>query len=49
MEKMKAYASFDECYEYASAARPEQYFGALQWDRALPLLQSELVVEGHKR
>lgn len=29
-------------YEYASAARPEQYFGDLQWDLALPLLQQRI-------
>lgn len=29
-------------YEYASAARPEQYFGDLQWDLALPLLQKRI-------
>jgi len=29
-------------YEYASAARPEQYFGELQWDLALPLLQQRI-------
>ena len=29
-------------YEYASAARPEQYFGELQWDLALPLLRQRI-------
>lgn len=29
-------------YEYASAARPEQYFGDMQWDLALPLLQRRI-------
>ena len=29
-------------YEYASAARPEQYFGDIQWDLALPLLQKRI-------
>jgi hypothetical protein len=26
-------------YEYASAARPEHYYGAMEWDLAWPLLQ----------
>ena len=29
-------------YEYAFAARPEQYFGELQWDLALPLLRQRI-------
>jgi hypothetical protein len=29
-------------YEYASAARREQYFGAMEWDLALPLLRKRL-------
>ena len=29
-------------YEYASAARPEQYFGDMNWDLALPLLQQRI-------
>ena len=29
-------------YEYASAARPEQYFGDMQWDLAFPLLQRRI-------
>jgi hypothetical protein len=29
-------------YEYASAARPEQYFGDMQWDLALPLLRRRI-------
>ena len=29
-------------YEYTSAARPEQYFGDMQWDLALLLLQQRL-------
>jgi hypothetical protein len=29
-------------YEYASAARPEQYFGDMQWDLALPLLRQRI-------
>ena len=29
-------------YEYASAARSEQYFGELRWDLAWPLLQQRL-------
>lgn len=29
-------------YEYAFAARPEQYFGDMQWDLALPLLRQRI-------
>jgi hypothetical protein len=29
-------------YEYASAARPAQYYGAMEWDLAWPLLQKRL-------
>jgi hypothetical protein len=29
-------------YEYASAARPEQYFGEMEWDTAWPLLHRRI-------
>ena len=29
-------------YEYASAARPEQYYGAMHWDLAWPMLQKRI-------
>jgi hypothetical protein len=32
----------DRSYEYASAARPAQYYGAMHWDFARPLLEQRL-------
>jgi hypothetical protein len=31
-----------QSYEYASATRPEQYFGGMHWDLAGPLLQDKI-------
>lgn len=31
-----------QSYEYASAARREQYFGEMHWDLAWPLLQERI-------
>ena len=36
-------------YEFGSASRPEQYYGDLHWDIALPMLTETLSVHGRPR